>query len=474
MMARIPTRVRGSLTALLALLALPAPVLAQHEEPPPPAAYALENVTVVHSDGRREAGVTIVVRGGLIEAMGPGVSIPADARVLEGDSLRVYPGMVDAFGSAEMEIPEADRANVLAWDPPRDAQGFTPHRRVADHLTGTGADGRGHRGAGVIAAGIHPEGGMAPGQTAAVLFRKTTATSRDLVARPSVGLAFTFQGSRSGYPSSLFGVMALFRQMFEDAGRHALLLSEYAASPMGLAMPLWDPDFDALNRATGGELPVFFQADDDEEIRRVLALADEIGFRPVIVGGEEAWEVADVLAARSIPVLVSVAFPDPVEWAPPEPGEKIPGEEGTDAPTRPQLVSPEIAGEAPPQFDEQVLEPAAAREKERLENAYANPHRLLEAGVAVALTSGGGAGDLREGVVKAMEYGLSEVEALAAVTATPASILGIPSVVVMGQGMAANFIVTDGPLFADETGIRYTFVEGKMEEVREPGTEGGI
>ena len=72
-----------------------------------------------------------------------------------------------------------------------------------------------------------------------------------------------------------------------------------------------------------------------------------------------------------------------------------------------------------------------------------------------------------------MEYGLSEADALRAVTTTPASILGMPHVTTLGQGMAANFLVTDGLLFGKETGIRYTFVEGELERGGESRATGG-
>ena len=445
MMDRTHLGAPGFTWAVLFLLVFPVRSEAQHMEPPAPAAYALENVIVVYPDGREEVGVDIIVRRGLIQALGPGVGIPPDALVLEGDSLRVYPGLVDAYGNVELSLPAVEGGEeILSWDPPRDAQGFTPHRLAAQYLSAQGADLRSERSAGVIAAGVHPDGGMAPGQGTAVLFRIRTKTSRDLVAQPSVGLFFTFQGARGVYPGSLFGVIALFRQMFEDAARHGLIISEYARNPAGMAAPRWDPDFEVLRDAASGNLPVFFLADDDEDIRRVLNLASEIGFRPVIVGGEESWQVASELATRDIPVLLSVAFANPMDW---DPGKEGGGGVGGQAPAFPQS-----------------LEPAAAREKERLENAYATAGRLMEAGVTVALTSGGGQGDLLEGVRKAMEYGLSEGDALRALTITPAGILGIPHITTLGPGMAANFIVTDGPLFQEDTGIRYTFVEGEMEK----------
>ena len=451
MMHRTPFRNPGISLASLLLLAFPAMATAQYGEPPPPAAYALENVTVVHANGREEPGVNVVVRRGLIFAMGVGAVIPADALVLEGDSLKVYPGLVDAHGGVELDLPTMENmGEVLSWDPPREAQGFTPHRLAANYLGVGGSELGSERNAGVIAAGVHPEGGMAPGQGAAILFRRTTKTPRDLVVRPRLGLFFSFQGARGGYPSSLFAVIAHFRQMFEDAGRYGLIMSEYARDPVGMTLPRWDPDFEALRDAASGNLPVFFLADDDEDIRRVLNLSDEIGFQLLILGGEEAWQVADELAARNIPVLLSVAFPKPTDWNPTDEG----GEE--------EVMS----------ASQDELEPAAAREKERLENAYATAARLTEAGVTVALTSGGGEGNLREGARKAMEYGLSEGDALRAITTTPAFLLGMPHLTTLGPGMAANFIVCDGPLLEDETEIRYTFVEGELEKGREARPSG--
>lgn len=442
-------RVAPSLGALLALL-VPAVVGAQFEEPPPPAAYALTNVTVVQADGSRQAGMNVVVRDGLVEAMAPGAEIPADARVLEGDSLYLYPGLVDAHGEADLSFPEVDREGVVSWHPPRDVQGFTPHRRAADYLAAAGDDVESARQKGIVAMGVLPSGGLAPGQVAALLLRPDAETPRGLVADPAVALVMSFQGARGAYPGTLFGVIAFHRQMFEDALRQGRILEAYRQDPRGLTLPEWDPDLQVYRDVAGGGLPVFFRADGAEDIRRVLDLADEYGFDPVVVGGGEAWKVADRLRAGDVPVLVSLDFPEPDEW---EPADEEEEEEAEEAP-RPEMVPRE------------PLEPGAAREKERLENLYANAGRLRDAGVRVALTSGGGEADLLEGARKAMEYGLSEGDALRALTTEPASILGIPTVTRLGSRTSATFAVTDGELLAEGTGVVYTFVEGVLEEGR--------
>ncbi len=154
--------------ALLAALAWPSGAAAQFSEPPEPAAYALQGVTVVRADGSQLAGVNLIIRNGRIEAVGADVAVPADAKPLEGDSLYVYPGFIDAAGKADYEFTEAepDRSEIASWNPPRQAQSFMPHRRLADHLTATGADVADERKQGIVAAAVHPDGRLMPGRGA--------------------------------------------------------------------------------------------------------------------------------------------------------------------------------------------------------------------------------------------------------------------------------------------------------------------
>ncbi|HEX9886764.1 MAG TPA: hypothetical protein VGA70_09760 [Longimicrobiales bacterium] len=417
---------------------------AQYDAPPPPAAYALENVTVVGADGSRTDSVNIVVRGGLIQAMAPGAAIPPDARVLEGDSLFVYPGLVDAEGTAEVEWPEArdGEDDPPAWAPPRSRQGFLPHRRVADYLVAVGDDLAQQRARGVVAALVHPSGGLAPGQPAVLVHRASAGAPWELVASESAGLTLAFQSASGVYPSQLFGVIAYLRQAFLDAERYEAVRAAYAADPRGMIAPGWDPDHEALQAAARREAPVFFRADGAEDIRRAFDLQDQFGFGMVVVGGDEAWKVAGELVSRQVPVLVSLDFPSPSDWDPD--ADTVPGE----------------------------LKPDQVREKERFENLWSNAGRLERAGVTFALTSGGGTGDLLEGARKAVEFGLSPEGAVAALTTAPAALLGLTEMTRVEPGMAATFVVTDGELLGEDTKVTYAFLEGALEEASGGGSGG--
>lgn len=479
-------RPRPSLAALGAacVLALPAAadLDAQHVEPPPPTAYALEDVTVVGAEGARRADVTLVVREGRIAALAPGAEVPSDARVLEGDSLFVYPGLVDAEGEPRFSFPGAveeedgdggEGDDVVAWNPARPVQGFLAHRRAADALDAVGEELDGARKAGVVASAVHPSGGVLPGRGALLLHRLAAEQPRELVLTPVLGPVMAFRRAGRVYPSTHFGLVAFLRQVMLDAERHASLVDAHAERPGEGPAPSWDPDLEVLAAAARGEAPVYFRADAAADVRQALELSDSFGFRAVIVGGEEAWRAAEELARRDVPVLVSLDFPEPTRWQPEEAEEA--GADTAAAPSDTAAARSDTAagGEAEVETDtaEAELDPAVLREKREIEDAWANAARLDEAGVRIALTSGGGEADLREGARKAVEYGLSEEAAIRALTTTPAELLGVPWLARLEPGGSATFVVTDGPLLDEDTRVRYTFVEGRMERGAEPGRE---
>ena len=473
-MRALPTALchRGSLClfilAFCALAFTANPTLAQFNEVPPPPAYAIEGATIVHPDGSRREDVTVIVRGSLIEAIGPGLEIPADAEPLEGDSLLIYAGFIDADGEAAYEFPEVDAEDVDSWAPPREVQGFMPERRVVDYLEATGEDLDDSRKAGIVAAALLPDHAVMPGQGTLLLLRPGAERPSELVIRPTVGTVLTLDGARGGYPGTLFGVMAFIRQSFEDAGHHAATADAYASAPGGMTMPGWDPSYEVLQGVMAGGR-VFFRAESADDIRRGLGLADEYGFRPVIVGGTEAWKVADLLRDRGVPVLVSLDFPEPERWELAEDEEQPPDDDQA-AEQAPE--SQEAPDSTAAQETQEALEPAAAREKVRIEAAYANAGKLAEAGVTFALTSGGGAADLRDGARKAMEYGLAEADAHRALTATPGDLLGVAGLTRIEAGYPATFIVASGPLFDESTRLNYTFIEGVLEEGDDPSEAG--
>ena len=90
-----------------------------------PTVLAIRNARVVTVSGPEITRGTIVVRNGLIEAVGENVSIPQDAWIVDGEGLIVYPGLID--GLSTLGLPDmAPAAPAAAARGGRPAAPTTP------------------------------------------------------------------------------------------------------------------------------------------------------------------------------------------------------------------------------------------------------------------------------------------------------------------------------------------------------------
>src|SRR5262245_13210868 len=69
-------------------------------------AYAIRGARIHTVSGAAIDNGVVVIRDGIIENVGAGVAVPADAIVIDGTGMHVYPGFIDmaneaAFGGAE-------------------------------------------------------------------------------------------------------------------------------------------------------------------------------------------------------------------------------------------------------------------------------------------------------------------------------------------------------------------------------------
>src|SRR5437588_4702524 len=66
--------------------------------------YAITNARIVTVSGPVIEKGTVVIRDGLIVAVGDRVPTPADATIIDGSGLTVYPGLIDA--NTNLGLPE--------------------------------------------------------------------------------------------------------------------------------------------------------------------------------------------------------------------------------------------------------------------------------------------------------------------------------------------------------------------------------
>ncbi len=296
-----------------------------------PSTYAITNARLVPVAGPAIEKGTIVVRDGLIAAVGATVRPPADARVIDGTGLTVYPGLIDAYSSVGMTAaggqargaaggggaPAAMLAALGGGQPQANAAGarnsnypagLQPEVTAVGELKVDAETFAGPQSAGITAALTAPSSGIFQGQSAFVTLGSGDATSLVVKAPVSQNVGFT-PLRNGGYPNSLMGVFASLRQMLLDAQHYRDEQRAYGTNPRGMRRPEYDASLEALVPVVNGTQPVIMQASTKREIERALALAKEFGLKLVVAGGSEAYEVADQLKAANVPVLLSLNFP---------------------------------------------------------------------------------------------------------------------------------------------------------------------
>jgi len=425
------------ISALLFIAAAAPPLLAQGGEPK---YFAIRGAAVVPGSGPRLENATIIISRGVISAVGKDVAIPDEAWVIDGKGLAVYPGLIDSF--TDVGIPSApaptgeggQRAQQQIFHGPEDRPGATPWRTAAEEVNLTDKRIETWRSAGFTTVISSPKGGMFPGQAA--VLDLGGERNGDLVVKSPVALPVSFQpvGNFSSFPGSLMGSLAYVHQVLLDADWSTKARTAYDKSPRGVARPRYDRVNAALAQALEDHAVVLIPANNSTQIRRALELIDHWHINGVIYGGQMSYELAGEIAAKKIPVLVDLKWPEPEKDADPD-------------------------------------DTASLRTLRFRERAPSSPAALAKAGVKFAFYSGGitAPKDMLKAVKKSIDAGLTEEAALRALAQSPAEIFGVSDRLgSIEKGKIANLVIADGDLFNEKTKIKYVFVDGSRFEIREP------
>ncbi len=422
--------------------------------------YALKNATVVVKPGQILQMATVIIRDGLIHAVGANLPVPADAKVIAADSMFVYAGFIDGLSYAGIPQSRQPAATAQAGppqpgqqaqrqtnaaNPTNEQAGIQPEIKVRDVISPQERSLEDLRKLGFTAAHVVPQGRMLPGSGA--LFLLHGATADEMLIRDNTSLFATFNGARGVYPSTVIGVMSKFRELYKQAEQAKMQEAMFAANPAGMAKPANNKSLQAFYPVLDKKQPVYFAVDDIRSIHRAMVLQQELGFPVVLAGLKQGWHVADMLKSKNISVLLSVDLPKAKET--PKPGEKKEGETAKADPEKEQL------------------EARAAEEMKKLESQAA-----VFAGKGIAFgfaTYNGKPAELRENLRRMIKNGLTEDQALSALTTTPAAMLGMAQALgTVEKGKMANLVVSDKPYFAEKSNVRMVFVQGNLFEYEAP------
>ncbi len=409
-----------------------------------PSVHGFTNARIVIAPGIVVEKGTLVIRDGIITAVGASVAVPADARMWDMTGMTIYPGLIESctdigmpkkqqgppsgVGSSEgpPQTP-AEPRGVKHWN------NFVLASQNADELFMQDQKAaEKFRGMGFTTALVVPQKGIFRGTGA--LVNLGDGSANQLLVKPRITHYITFENSGGDdYPNSLMGTIALIRQTFIDAQWHRDAFAASAKYPSE-PRPEFVADLSALEQVISGKQPLLFETTDELSLLRASRIAKEFGLKLWARGSGSEYRRLDAIKQANVPIILPVNFPD------------VPG-----------VQTPEDALNV------------NLQELRYWDEAPENPKKLQDAGITFTFTTATlkDAGSFPANVRKAIERGLSSTSALAALTTTPAKLLGVDKLIgTLDAGKMANFIIADGDLFSEKTKIRETWIDGKRYEVK--------
>ncbi|MEN0020715.1 MAG: amidohydrolase family protein [Planctomycetota bacterium] len=436
----ITTRVAAAVAACITMAASAQDLL--HKAPPQTQAILLTGGTVHTVSGDTIENGAVLFDDGVIAEVGTAdsVSAPADARTIDIAGHHVYPGLISSVtqqGLVEVGAVRATRdysevgvasPEVVAVSAVNPDSTLLPVARLN----------------GVLIAGVVPEAGLRmyaeggprgvmPGQASIV--NMDGWTNDDMTIDRHAGLVVNVPITRTTDASwmdrsereqrrAIDATIGLIDSMFEDAEVYRANAEAGIEQTTDLRLAAMQP---YLASAGDEQKPVWFNANDHDQIIAALNIAARHDLDPIIVGGRDAHLIAPLLAEHDAGVILITAY-------------------------------------RPPRRDDSPFD-----------QNYLSAQALTEAGVRWCFDIGDRDGNVRNlpyAVALCVAHGLPREDGIRSITLAAAEVLGIDDRFgSIDAGKSATLIVTDGDPLEIATNVRYAFIDGREIELRSKQTD---
>lgn len=372
--------------------------------------FLLKNATVVTVTNGTLENTSVLIKDGMIAGVGTNLS-EAGAEVVDLTGMFIYPGMIDGGTS----LGAVEVSSVAETVDNREIGNVTPNMQILTTINPNSEAIPVTRVSGVTTVLTKPDGGLFPGTAALINLNGYTPDQ----------MYAGFKGVVMNFPSS--ARRGRFDRRSEDdikkdnekALKDANEIWENAKNFNSLkgqgATLQYYPEMEQLAKVIAKELPLLIEVNAAGDIKNAIDWVKDKDVNVILMGVDEGWRVADEIAESGIPVITG-----PVQ----------------DLPTR---------------------------DSDRYDAAYANPGKMMAAGVKVAIRTNEteNVRNLPFHAAYAAAYGMGKEEALKAVTIVPAEIFGLADKYgSVEEGKVANLIVATGDPFETSSDIMHVFIEG--------------
>jgi imidazolonepropionase-like amidohydrolase len=425
--------------------------------------HALIGGKVVVKPGEVLDPGTVLIRDGMIEKVGTNVAIPPDARVWDMKGQTIYAGFIDPYLTLGSNAPAAAATGRRGEPPPQDLSlraggrffGVTgdepdpgnpgpgadltsvvPEHRIVEGFAPSSNTVQRMREIGFTSGNVVPENGIIRGTGAFVAL--CDGNPNNMVIRPDVFQHVAFEtggfGGGGGFPSSLMGTISVVRQSFFSAQHAALDRQNYASAPPSRPRPPFNPAWQALGPALRKEMTVVFEPRSALMVDRAWRVGQELGLNVCMLSSGQEWRRPDLAKETGVPFIVPMNFPE---------APRMPEDDDWNAIPLDQLRAWDWAPE--------------------------NAAVLRQQGLEIALTTFGldNKANFRRNLRAALDRGLSEDDALAALTTVPAKLCGVDRQLgTVEAGKMADLTVVSGKGYFDlDAKVESVWIDGKFYRI---------
>jgi len=391
-------------------------------------AYALTHATIVVDPELTVKDATLLIKEGKVVAVGDKLEIPAGYVVKDFSGRFIYPGFLDIY--TQYGLPKPKKIKGFDFDSPEVVtpkkegayganDGIRSYYKAATEFKVDKKEAESLRKLGFSAVMSFQRDGIARGTSALVTLGEQTGSEAMLKPQSAALYSFIKGSSPQSYPFSPMGASALLRQTFLDAKWYAQFE----------AKPFTDQSLIAWNQTQ--ILPQIFEVSGWQSLLQAQRIADEFNVHYIYKTVGDEYQRIDEIKKTGASLILPLTFPEAMDVSDPLEAKNI-----------------------------------SLKDMKSWELAPSNPAVVAAHHIDFALTSFGAKKNFWKNLQKAHQYGLSETDALKALTLTPAKLLGVDKQ--LGQlhaGAWANFIVTSHRLFDKENTIYQNWIQGKVYEV---------
>ncbi len=375
--------------------------------------YAFINANIITTPETKIENGCLIIQGKKILKIDSALNIPKGAIIYDLKGDYIYPSFIDLYSDYGLKKAKKEKYNyrpqyksnkigAYHWN-----EAMHPEINASEEFISNKESAKTYLSNGFGSVLTHTHDGILRGTGVFVSLSNKTDNENVLIKNGAAFYSFRKGVSSQKNPSSLMGSIALIRQNFLDAEWYKTQQNQTNLS------------YDAFVQQQ--TLPQIFALNDELDFSRLHKIADEFEVDFIVKGnGKEFLRIKEVIESK-FPVILPINFPNAYDVSNPETADWI-----------------------------------SLKKLKDWESAPYNPGWLAENKVQICITSADlkDPKDFLKNLRASVSKGLSKKDALAALTTTPASLIGAEKMLgSLKTGMLANFIITSGDIF--ERGVIY-------------------